>query len=94
MCAMRIEQFIAARLAADQQAAPDSPDPARALREVRAWRAMVRTVFEYEGELDHLGGAVPEDERSNVDHLPALRAIAAVWSDHPDYLPEWSSNPL
>lgn len=65
-------------------------NPARVLRDIQAWRAMMRAVLEYEGELDHLTESAPPDQRSTLDHLPALRAIAAIWSDHPDYQAEWA----
>ena len=53
-------------------------DPARVLREVQAGRAIMRyygTPLGFPGEKGVPG--------------PAMRALAAVYSDHPDYRPEW-----
>ncbi|CAM4486710.1 hypothetical protein NONI108955_34265 [Nocardia ninae] len=79
----RIEQFIVARLAHDER------DPARE-RYVAALRTAVISVLEYEGELTHLFGATPDTERSRLERIPTLRAIAEIWRDHPDYQPDWA----
>ncbi|WP_194838498.1 DUF6221 family protein [Nocardia sp. XZ_19_369] len=80
----RIEQFIVARLTDDEQ------DPARE-RYVAALRTAVISVLEYEGELTHLFGETPDTERSRLEYIPTLRAIAEIWADHPDYQPEWAA---
>ncbi|NEW42737.1 hypothetical protein GV794_02020 [Nocardia cyriacigeorgica] len=67
----------------------ENHDPAHVLRIHAALGTLMRAVLEYEGELDHLTAAVPVDDRSRLDHLPAMRAIASIWSDHPDYQVEW-----
>ena len=74
-------------------------DPARVLREVAAKRAIVATVSAYEAKIDGewgcchsatgiAGGYCPE---IRPDDIRALRELAAVWSDHPDYRQEWAS---
>lgn len=55
-------------------------DPARALREVEAKRAMLRF-------LDPTGA--PDGEGRYVAER-AIFLLAMTWSDHPDYRPEWS----
>ncbi|MFF3228901.1 hypothetical protein ACFYV7_39355 [Nocardia suismassiliense] len=81
--APRIEQFIVARLAEDEQhAGLDSY--------VAALRTAVISVLEYEGELSHLFGATPDAERSRLEYIPTLRAIAEIWRDHPDYQQDWA----
>ncbi|CAM4521149.1 hypothetical protein NONI108955_41840 [Nocardia ninae] len=79
----RIERFIVARLAEDEH------DPVRG-RYVVALRTAVLSVLEYEGELSHLFGETPDTERSRLEYIPTLRAIAGIWRDHPDYQPDWA----
>lgn len=57
-------------------------DPARVLRQVAALRSLVaahRTRIEQ-------GWGYHSDEMVSADLAP----LAAIWSDHPDYRPEWS----
>ncbi len=64
--------------------------PARVLREVAAMRAII-------GDEDdglalyavHERGVWPEELTRAADQI--LRLLAAIWSDHPDYRPEWAS---
>lgn len=70
----------------------------RALREVAATRALIERVFGYEAKIDGEWGcrhseediAAGRCEYTSVEGIEALRLIAAVWSDHPDYLSEWA----
>lgn len=97
--------FITARLDEDEARAKDDfvCEPIavkeRTLREVTAKRAIIATVFAYEAKIDGewgcchsaagiAAGYCPEIE---VDDVPALRELAAIWSDHPDYRDEWTS---
>ncbi|WP_280498378.1 DUF6221 family protein [Nocardia farcinica] len=50
-------------------------DPARVLRQVAALREVVRVSA-------GTGDPVYEDD--------LMRSVAAIWSDHPDYQPEWA----
>lgn len=52
-------------------------DPARVLRQVAAHRVA-------------LSWYLDDDD---VVMGPTIRAIAAIWSDHPDYRPEWAPEP-
>jgi hypothetical protein len=74
-------------------------DPARVLREVTAKRAIIATVFAYEAKIDGewacchsateiAAGFCPE---TRPDDIRALRELAAIWSDHPDYRNGWAS---
>ena len=65
-------------------------DPARVLREVTAKRAMVAqhsrnpgTVFDACDWCSHEAADYPWP-------CPTIRAIAAIWNDHPDYQPQWA----
>ncbi|PXX52289.1 hypothetical protein DFR70_13321 [Nocardia tenerifensis] len=80
--APRIERFIVARLAEDER------DAGRE-RYVAALRTAVLSVLEYEGELTHLIGERSDAERSRLERIPTLRAIAGIWRDHPDFDPDW-----
>lgn len=60
-------------------------DPARVLREVAAKRAVL-AIADDSPEQDWDGRA--HQHWLTVDKV--LRALAAVWADHPDYLPEWA----
>ena len=72
-------------------------DPARVLREVAAKRALIDAIFGYEATIDGEwgDGHGPDQIAAGMcpDHLPdeiaALLALAAVYSDHPDYDPAW-----
>ena len=56
-------------------------DPARVLREVEAKRKII-------AEADRSMKSIPFGHRYDFA-LMTLRALAAVYSDHPDYLEEW-----
>ncbi|WP_280244529.1 DUF6221 family protein [Nocardia abscessus] len=126
---MRIEEFIEARLAEDEQIARESDtgdgewfyddrfdrvetsdenlytlhhsehiarhDPARVLRQTAALRDLYeRALPEREcrghpGPWMHCGDYGP-GYCGMPDEADALRVIAAIWSNHPDYQPEWA----
>ncbi|OXR46656.1 hypothetical protein B7C42_01630 [Nocardia cerradoensis] len=71
---MTIDEFITARLAEDEQAVAGSSDPVRATREIAAKRVAVDW---YLNDDEMVMGAT-------------IAAIAAIWSDHPDYQQEWA----
>jgi hypothetical protein len=67
--------------------------PARVLREVAAKRAILAEHKPYETGGTHLSGPVfcstcGEEDAVEVP-CGTLRHLAAVYSDHPDYRPEW-----
>jgi hypothetical protein len=72
-------------------------DPRRALREVEVKRKIITQTFAYEATLDGEWGCCHEDgeivagvcPEIKPDKIAMLRLLAAVYSDHPDYLPEW-----
>jgi len=71
----------------DQEIAPfiARHDPARALREVEAKRALVRRCEQQaKREFDN----AMEEDRTWV-LWPVLFELAAIWSDHPDYDQAW-----
>jgi hypothetical protein len=55
-------------------------DPARVLRQVKALRQVLA-----------LAESHPEGPHSDL-LAPVLAQIASIWSDHPDYQPEWISD--
>jgi hypothetical protein len=55
-------------------------DPAWALRDVAAKRAIIAEYEEFNGEYEW---------QSALSF--AIVRLAAAWDDHPDYLPEWAS---
>ena len=67
-------------------------DPARVLREVKAKRAIMAmwehenmpSVYQPEPEVQEL----INERRDTIEMV--LCEMAAVWSDHPDYRPEWT----
>ena len=74
-------------------------DPARALREVEAKRAILRnhrpawTDYKDGDGIDRTSNECVECEPSGTPDnypCPTLRILAAVYSDHPDYDPAWS----
>lgn len=86
---MTITDFLLARIAEDEAAATDvryvwptdfdvSLNPARVLRECEAKR---RIVAEHTGH---------RHTYTFYCHEQTLEALAAVYSDHPDYDPAWS----
>jgi hypothetical protein len=74
-------------------------DPARALREVAAKRAILAehhpTDWTAYGEHMCSRCVLDDDERHEDDHhwlpypCPTVRALIAIWSGHPDYRQEW-----
>lgn len=87
---MTLTEFLLARIAEDEKAADldedlghiSSDGYARALRDCEAKRELVKL----------FGYAESFDTAHRVGWYPAVRAIrslASVYSDHPDYLPEW-----
>lgn len=74
--------FLGARLDEDEAAAK-AAGPARALREVEAKRAIAEI---------HGADSDPCDAHDawmRSISCDTLRYLVAVWSDHPDYRPEW-----
>ncbi|MFD4442498.1 DUF6221 family protein [Nocardia sp. NPDC058519] len=64
-----------------------SHDPARVLRQVAATRALMTSLVDaVEDEMS--AGRQMHEERKIVEFGP----IAAIWSDHPDFRPEWSNS--
>jgi len=61
--------------------------PLRVLREVEAKRAIVRLAAKVREWTDGSAGATAGYAAAVVGDT--LRALAAVWSDHPDYRQEW-----
>ena len=71
-------------------------DPARVLREVEAKRAILDRHMPHQPAF---GGLACDWCSEDVDDRPQIakerwpcpdvRSIATVWSDHPDYRPEW-----
>lgn len=67
-------------------------DPARVLREVAAWRAVVELC-------EYMLGWNAQHSRETTDHEiramrtaggEQLRRLAAIWDDHPKYKAEWA----
>jgi len=63
-------------------------DPARVLRDVEAGRALLADLQETEVCLDR--GYTELTRGSQLTLLTQVRQRAAVYSDHPDYRPEWT----
>lgn len=98
---MELKGFLLARLAEDEEAAHVAHhDPARAFAECAAKRAIIEmhkviVVWpEGTGGSKYYTGGVDVcascDERTHVP-CPTLRALAAVYADHPDYQQEWAA---
>jgi hypothetical protein len=67
-------------------------DPARVLQQCAMLRAMLghaKEVGEYERDRASDLGYIGRETGAYTDDL-MYRDIAAVWSDHPDYRPEWA----
>lgn len=72
-------------------------DPARVLAECESKRRIVGLhTVDHRDDRDICAECGPEEDvRFQVDHYdrgwpcPTLRALAAVWADHPDYQPAW-----
>ncbi|MFI9507553.1 hypothetical protein [Nocardia sp. NPDC052566] len=84
-----IVEFIQSRVAEDESAAHASADE-HGVRQARAWRTIVRAILEYEGEIDYLAPSAGQRSDS-VDQILALRAIAEIWPQHPDYRRAWGT---
>jgi hypothetical protein len=63
-------------------------DPARVLRDVEAKRRIMAEAVVIRDSLAAGWGLGPTDGENTGYTL--LRLLAAVWSDHPDYQPEWA----
>lgn len=68
--------------------------PARVLRQV----AMVRAMMRHAEEAGSLDMTVENDRSVGPRTWPYIddlmhRDIASIWSDHPDYRPEWANTP-
>lgn len=59
-------------------------NPARVLREIDAMRRII--------EIHQIGTDPCDAHNASLDSIPCdtILAVAAIWSDHADYLPEWS----
>ena len=68
----------------------------RPLREVTAKRAIIRAVFDYEATIDgewgcgHSADDIAAGRCDSPDQIEALRVLAAVYDDHPDYRTAWA----
>lgn len=69
-------------------------DPARVLRQVAALRGVLAEILRYEETADgewgdgHTAAQIAAGEcedTSGAGELNGVRALAAIWSDHPDY---------
>jgi hypothetical protein len=72
-------------------------DPARALRSIAAKRAVLarhrpRPLGQWPvcANCRPVDPEYPDDTTSARWPCPDLRDLASIWSDHPDYRPEWS----
>lgn len=70
-------------------------DPARVLREIEAKRAILAQEEEARAHYGHIkSSATHPGVETSIGHVVALatviRHLAAVYSDHPDYNPEWT----
>ena len=86
-----LAEFLAARLDETEAAVKDvryvwptsfevTLNPARVLREVTAMRAI-------------LASECAPYPRHAPPMTATMRLLAAIWSDHPDYRPEWAASP-
>lgn len=66
-------------------------DPARVLREVAAKRAILAEHDDRCCVKDVSGYSVQEWYDPADDPCPTIRALAAIWNDHPDYDLAWSA---
>jgi hypothetical protein len=102
---LTITEFLLARIADDEEAAGADPGceclgvqfgighgpvcPERVLAECEAKRRIVEEHPDYGG----YGESCARCAESSIDlapwPCPTLRALASVWSDHPDYREEW-----
>lgn len=91
---MTIETFAHDRLEAGTMEASFTPNPARVLRECAAKRTIV-AYFELEAEKmadprKRQAASEPEWWLMRAAER-TLHSLAAVYSDHPDYQPEWAA---
>ena len=95
---IKLTEFLLARIAEDEEQAEACKvlgwvpakkygitvtDPTRILRECAAKRVLVGAAATYSPELEH-------GDNGEWAFDGALRAIAAVYADHPDYQPAWA----
>lgn len=73
-------------------------DPARVLAEVASKRLFLDLIFDYEARIDgewgcgHGAEAIAAGECCmQPEDMPAVRALAAVYAGHEDYLEAWKS---
>lgn len=87
---LSITEFLLARIAEDEAAAQPFPGAAdqRALRECAAKRAIIGLADDVETIDDALMIETASWKWETSDKI--LRALAAVYSDHPDYQSVWS----
>ena len=67
--------------------------PSRVLREVEAKRALL-AIHNARDSWGHCTGCGVDSDGSLymvIDDCPTLKALAAVYSDHPDFDPNWST---
>lgn len=67
--------------------------PARVLRECEAKRKLIDEIVEYEANQDfeHGDGYSSASEiLARAVQFDAIRVLASIYSDHPDYNPEWA----
>jgi hypothetical protein len=89
---MSIVEFLEARLAEDEQVAAhvdDAVGPARVLREVEAKRAILAWVTGAQSATAAGDEQAFHDEEAAALTF-AIRALASVYSDHPDYQQAWA----
>lgn len=70
-------------------------DPARVLRQCAALRELFERARPEKECRGHPGPWMPHDDYGpgycrTPDIADSLRVIAVIWSDHPDYRPEWA----
>ncbi|WP_218721405.1 DUF6221 family protein [Nocardia sp. MH4] len=71
-------------------------DPARVLRQVAATRELFERAKPWPKCRGHPGPWMPHGDYGpgfcgTPEEADSLRVIAAIWSDHPDYRPEWAT---
>lgn len=71
-------------------------DPARVLRQVAALRELFERAKPWPKCRGHPGPWMPHGDYGpgfcgTPEEADSLRVIAAIWSDHPDYRPEWNA---
>lgn len=72
-------------------------DPARVLREVAAKRRVMERHYRYDGSAlyDYCAGCPSGDDSGypevELNDCPELRDLAAPYSNHPDFDPNWST---